>query len=214
MARSGSLSALSVRAFSALVFASISTADRSAEAAPITAPLEVTRDVLERARGIVAGDRTHDEKLAALGELLRKFLDTDTMGRTALGEHWSRFDAGQRKEFLALFRDLFQRTYVQRLLLFERPDFAYVGEDVFDGGRKAVVHTKIVTPKDEFAVTYRLRRSGRRWMVVDIQVEDLSLTANFRRQLGRLLERSTVENILDRMRRKRVGAAGEDGGAP
>ena len=106
----------------------------------------------------------------------------------------------------ALFRELFQRTYVQKLLLFERPDFGYVGEE--RTGATARVDTKIVTPRDEFAVTYQMRPDADRWLATDIKIEDLSLTMNFRRQLDRLLSKSSPDEVLGRMRRK-YGAGGQ-----
>jgi phospholipid transport system substrate-binding protein len=177
-------------------------------AARAATPLEYTRATLERTRTIVASDRTHNQKLAALSELLQTFLDTDTMGRDALDKHWSQFSAGQQKEFLTLFRELFQRTYVQKLLLFDKPDFGYVGETV--SGGKAQVDTKIITPRDEFAVTYQLRQDGDRWLATDIKIEDMSLTTNFRRQLDRLLTKSSPEDVLGRMRKK-YGPSGAGG---
>lgn len=172
-------------------------------------PLDYTRSTLEQARAIVDSDRTHNDKLAALSALLKSFLDTDSMGQAALDKHWPQFSPAQQKEFLTLFRELFQRTYVQKLLLFEKPDFGYVGEERLDGG-KAQVDTKIITPRDEFAVTYQLRPQGARWLATDIKIEDLSLTANFRRQLDRLLTNSSVEDVLNRMRKK-YGPGGRGG---
>jgi ABC-type transporter MlaC component len=65
------------------------------------------------------------------------------MGREALGSHWSSFTPEQQKEFLGLFRELLQRTYVQELLLFENPNFVYAGEQLTSAG--PVVDTKIVS---------------------------------------------------------------------
>lgn len=169
-------------------------------------PLEYTRTTLERARAIVDSAHTHNEKLAELSALLKNFLDTDAMGQAALDKRWTTFTPAQQKEFLSLFRELFQRTYTQKLLLFERPDFAYVGEERLDG--TARVDTKIVTPRDEFAVTYQMRPDGDRWLATDITIEDLSLTMNFRRQLDRLLSKSSAEEVLGRMRRK-YGSGGQ-----
>ena len=169
-------------------------------------PLEYTRSTLERARTIVDSTHTHNEKLTELSALLKNFLDTDAMGRDALGPRWSSFSSAQQKEFLSLFRELFQRTYVQKLLLFEKPDFAYVGEERGEGSAR--VDTKIVTPRDEFAVTYQMRPDGDRWLATDIKIEDLSLTMNFRRQLDRLLSKSSPDEVLGRMRRK-YGAGGQ-----
>jgi len=163
-------------------------------------PLESTRSTLEQARAIVASDRTHNDKLAELNALFRTFLDTDAMGRAAVGRHWSRFTPPQQREFLALFRELLQRTYVQKLLLFERPDFRYVGEHRHD--EQARVETKIITPRDEFAVIYDLRAAGDRWLATEIRVEDVSLTTNLGSQLDRLLSRASVEDVLDQLRRK------------
>jgi phospholipid transport system substrate-binding protein len=167
-------------------------------------PLEYTRATLEQASAIVGGDQTHNDKLAALSVVFSKFLDTDTMGRTALGRHWSSFTPQQQKEFLPLFRKLFQRTYVQELLLFDKPNFVYVGETRLDG--EASVTTKIVTPRDEFTVVYQLRPEGERWLVTRITVEDVSLTANLGSQLDDLLSRESVEDVLNLMQRKYGGA--------
>ena len=169
--------------------------------------LAFTRQTLEQTRVIIDSDKSHNDKLAALHELLRDFLDTDAMGKAALADHWKQFNAAQQKEFLGLFRELFQRTYVQKLLLFDRPDFEYGGEA--EEGDHTRVDTSIVTPRDEFAVTYKLRAHAGHWLAFDIQIEDLSLTNNFRRQLDNLLAKSSVENVLDRMRRKYGDADGD-----
>ena len=163
-------------------------------------PLEYTRVTLEQARTIVSSDQNHNDKLAALSVLFTKFLDTDAMGRAALGKHWSSFTPQQQKEFLVLFRRLFQRTYVQELLLFDKPRFAYVGETRLDG--EAIVNTKIITPRDEFSVVYQLRPEGELWQVTGITVEDVSLTANLGSQLNDLLSRDSVEDVLNLMQKK------------
>lgn len=163
-------------------------------------PLDYTRTTLEQARVIVNGDQSHNAKLTALSGLFNQFMDTDTMGREALGKHWASFTPPQQAEFLVLFRKLFQRTYVQELLLFDKPNFVYVGQTRQDG--QASVDTKIVTPRDEFNVVYQLRPEGERWLVTRIIVEDVSLTANLGSQLNDLLSRDSVEDVLNLMQRK------------
>jgi len=198
-----------VRGLAAIVVSGIAAASLGlAGAATGVTPMEQTRKTLEQTRVIVDSPASHNQKLSDLSALLKTFLDTDAMGKAALDKHWAKFTPAQQKEFLSLFRELFQRTYVQKLLLFERPDFAYVKEEV--DGSTARVDTKILTPRDDFAVLYRMRADGNRWLVTDIKIEDLSLTDNFRRQLDRLLAKSSVEEVLDRMRRK-YGVDGKSG---
>jgi phospholipid transport system substrate-binding protein len=113
-----------------LVICSLLTASASSANPQTTgtvSPLDYTRSILEQASAIVAGNQTHEQKVAALSVVFARFLDTDTMGREALGRHWSSFTPAQQKEFMPLFRELIEDVYVQDLLLFQRAYFVYVG---------------------------------------------------------------------------------------
>jgi phospholipid transport system substrate-binding protein len=162
-------------------------------------PLDYTRATLAQATAIVTSNQTHDEKLAALSDLFRNFLDTDTMGRQALGAHWASFTPSQQKEFLVLFRELMERTYVAKLLLFDNPKFVFVSTSA--RGIEARVDTQIVTPNDQFDVVYWLRPDGNSWKATGIEVEGVNLTGNLGNQLNRLLSRMSVPELLDLMER-------------
>jgi phospholipid transport system substrate-binding protein len=163
-------------------------------------PLDYTRSILEQARTIVAGNQPHEQKVAALSVVFARFLDTATMGREALGQHWSSFTPAQQKEFLPLFRELIEDVYVQDLLLFQSPNFVYVGQKFTGSG--AVVDTKIVTTKDKFDVSYTMVPVAGKWMATTITVEGISLVANYSNQFNRVLERMTPDDLIALMRRK------------
>jgi len=163
-------------------------------------PLDRTRTILEQARAIVAGNQTHEEKVAALSTVFGGFLDTDAMGREALGQHWSSFTPAQQQEFLPLFRELIEDVYVQHLLLFQNPDFVYAGQKLT--GNSALVDTKIITPKDKFDVSYTLVPVAGKWMATTITVEGISLVANYSNQFNRVLGRMTPDDLIALMRRK------------
>jgi phospholipid transport system substrate-binding protein len=163
-------------------------------------PLDYTRSILGKASTIVAGNQTHEQKVAALSVVFDRFLDIEIMARDALGQHWSSFTPAQQKEFVPLFRELVDGAYVQDLLLFQNPEFVYVGQKFTSSG--AVVDTKIVTPKDKFDVSYTLVPVADRWMATTITVEGISLVSNYGNQFNRVLERTTPDGLIDLMRRK------------
>jgi phospholipid transport system substrate-binding protein len=166
-------------------------------------PLETTRKILQSSNRIVTGEGTREQKLESLKGLLRDFLDTDALGRQSMGKHLDGKTAEQQRRFFDLFRDLFVRTYVQRLLLFDAPDFAYGDEKVT--GDRAEIETEIVTPNDRFAVDYALQRTGTGWQATDILIEDVSLAANFRSQFDQALAKSSFDGLLDKLDRKLHG---------
>ena len=171
-------------------------------------PLAVTRSVLERSNAIVRDKGDRKQKLLALDALLNDFLDTEALARLAAGKHLDGRSPEETAEFLRLFRELFVRTYVQRLLLFDAPDFAYSEERVT--GDTATVGTQIVTPHDRFAVDYHLRRTPGGWRATDILVEQVSLAQNFRAQFDAALAKDSFQDLLERLRKK-VGGPAEAG---
>ena len=173
---------------------------------PTDGPLAVTRGVLERSNAIVRGKDDRKQKLLALRDLLRDFLDTDALARLAAGKHLEGRSPEEMAEFLRLFHELFIRTYVQRLLLFDAPDFAYGEEKVT--GDDATVGTEIITPRDRFAVAYTLRRTPSGWRATDILVEQVSLAQNFRAQFDTALAKDSFQGLLERLRKK-VGGPDE-----
>lgn len=166
-------------------------------------PMDLTKQVLARSHDIVTGPGTHRQKVETLNGMLRGFLDTDAMGRSAMGKRLDGRSEEQVKSFLAVFQELFLRTYVQRLLLFEVPDFGYKQERIT--GDAAVVETEIITPKDRFAVDYKMKRAANGWRANDILVEGASLGDNFRSQFDAALAKESFDSLMERLRKKVSG---------
>jgi len=171
-----------------------------APAASDDGPMARTRTVLEQSSVIVKGPGDRKQKLTALSDLLRDYLDTEALARLAAGKHLEGRTDAEVKEFLSLFHEFFVRTYTQRLLLFDAPDFAYGAETV--SGDTARVATEVVTSGDRFAVDYKLRKAPSGWRAVDIDVEGVSLAGNFRSQFDTAVAKDSFQGLLDRLRAK------------
>ena len=182
-----------------LLAATLTVAGLQASAAA-EGPMAVTRSVLERSNTIVRGSGDRKQKLAALSDLLNNFLDTEALAKLAAGSHLEGRSQAETAEFYRLFHDFFVRTYVQRLLLFDAPDFAYGTETIT--GDQAHVGTTVITPGDRFAVDYTLRRVGAGWRATDIVVEGVSLARNFRAQFDAAVAKDSFQGLLDRLRAK------------
>jgi phospholipid transport system substrate-binding protein len=172
-------------------------------AADSQTPMALTRDVMGRSNAIVKGEGDRKQKLAALSDLLRGFLDTDALARLAAGKNLDGRSPEETKEFLTLFHEFFVRTYVQRLLLFDAPDFTFGEEKV--NGDQAQVATQVITPGDRFAVDYTLHHNADGWRVTDIVVEGVSLAKNFRSQFDAAVAKDSFQGLLDRLRAKVSG---------
>jgi phospholipid transport system substrate-binding protein len=163
-------------------------------------PIDFVKATLTRAKTVVTGEGTHNEKLDALRDLAGDLLDTKTMAVRAIGDALEEQTPEKQEEFISLFEHLIVRAYLQKLLFFRNPDFEYVKEELTD--RIGKVYTKILTTKDEFLVDYPMRHENGRWVATDVIVERASLTRNYHNQFTKLLERQSFEDLLNRMRGK------------
>lgn len=164
------------------------------------APVETVRSVLDQASAIIADDRPRNDRIHALHGVARELLDTRTMGRRVLGRRLTKETPEVQERFHVLFDELIVRAWLQRLLLFEEPRFEYGGQITQRG--QPVVHTKIRTEVDAYAIDYEMRLTGETWMATDIRVEGISLLRNYRSQFKNLLEHQSFEEVLARMERK------------
>ncbi|HET7876719.1 MAG TPA: ABC transporter substrate-binding protein [Methylomirabilota bacterium] len=145
------------------------------------------------------------ERRAAIREAAGNIFDFDETARRALGRHWQRLSEQDRAEFVPLFTDLLERSYISKIEQYSGERISYVGESVDPGGELATVKTIFTTKKgQDVPIEYHLRRQGDRWLVYDVFVEGISLVANYRTQFDKIIQTSSYQELVRRMR---AGAA-------
>jgi len=141
------------------------------------------------------------ERREAVRKVAVEIFDVAETARRALGPHWqSRTDA-ERTEFIQMFADLLERTYIAKIDLYGGEQVRYVAESI-DGDR-AIVRAKIITKKGtEVPIDARMLHRAGRWLIYDIAVENISLINNYRVQFDRIIRTSSYEELVRRLRKR------------
>ena len=174
------------------------------------APLDAVQSVVASVIAIVGRpDLQGTANLVARRALLRAvaddFFDFPEMAQRSLGYHRATPSERERAEFVSLFRDLLERSYMTTIENYTGETIVYLGETI--EGDYATVRSKIVTRKRaEISVDYRLYRSIGRWVAVDVALEHVSLVANYRQQFDRVIRTTSFATLLARMREGEVAA--------
>ena len=174
------------------------------------APLDAVQSTVASVIAIVGRpDLQGSANLVARRALLRAvtddFFDFPEMAQRALGYHRATPSERERAEFVALFRDLLERSYMTTIENYSGEPIVYLSETI--EGDYATVHSKIVTRKRvEIDVDYRLYRTPGRWVAVDVVLENVSLVANYRQQFDRVIRTTSFGTLLARMRGGEVAA--------
>ena len=147
------------------------------------------------------GPAKQAERQERLGKVSEQAFDWKEMAQRALAVHWRERTPQQQQEFVQLFRDLVERTYMQRIesAIQEKQDIQYLGEQV--DGTRAVVKTSVVTKRNQqVPIDYRLRKADGGWKIYDVLVENISLVNNYRTQFNSIISSSSYNALVEKMR--------------
>ncbi len=146
-------------------------------------------------------DGRQKERRHAVRKIADEIFDFSETAKRSLGRHWAQRTPSERQEFVQLFSDLLERSYLSKIELYGGEKVAYLGDTV--EGEQATVKTKIVTKQGtEIPVDYRMMRVGPRWMVYDVYIEGVSLIGNYRTQFNKIIQTSSYADLLKKMRTK------------
>ncbi len=141
------------------------------------------------------------ERQVAIRTVAGDTFDFTEIAKRSLARHWQGRTAREREEFVRLFADLLERSYISKIELYGGEKIRYEREHV--DGDFAAVSTKIMTKQgQEVPVDYRMLRRGGRWLVYDVVVEGVSLVSNYRTQFNKIIQTSSYGELVRKMKTK------------
>jgi phospholipid transport system substrate-binding protein len=165
---------------------------------------EQLRARIDRVVGILedADLRARPEaRRAALRTAAADMFDFTEITRRALGRHWQTATPIEREELVPAFTALLERAYLGRIEQYSGERIVMAGETV--DGELATVRTRLIGKGGvETPVDYRLYRAGHRWLAYDVAVEGVSLVANYRAQFNKIIQTSSTQGLVQRLRAK------------
>jgi phospholipid transport system substrate-binding protein len=172
-------------------------------------PLEVVKasvsQVLVAVRSASVAGRRTGERRAEIRRVADGLFDFNEMARLTLARHWAGQVRRGQEEFVRLFRELLERSYLSTIENYAGERIVFQGESI--SGGYAQVRSRITTERRmEISIDYRLLRRDDRWKVYDVVLDGVSLVANYRSQFNSIMRTSSFEDLLTRLRNKEIQA--------
>lgn len=170
-----------------------------------TTPTVAVKETIDKVLAVLA-DRTlknpanQTERRVKLEEIIGGRFDYEEMAKRTLPTQWKSLSTDQQKQFVTLFQQFLTSSYVGNVE-------GYSGEQIEYGkerqkGTFAEVQTKVVSPKVQIPLDYRLINKAGEWRVYDVIIDGVSLMKNYRGQFSRIIDSSSFEALLDKLRNK------------
>ena len=193
-----------VLAISLVLSAGVARDAFAREAAPAGPATEQLRARVERVVAILEDPQLKAKPAArrtALRGAATEIFDFTEITRRSLGRHWQAASPSEREDLVALMTALLERSYLSRIEQYSGERIVFAGETA--EADLATVRTRLLSKGGvETPVDYRLYKVGDRWMVYDVTVEGVSLVANYRAQFNKIIQTSSAQGLVERLRAK------------
>ncbi len=190
-------------------------------AAPLTAwatPTDDVKGTIDRVLKIVQDPTLKPqaktkERRAEIRRTVGERFNFGEMARRSLATHWRDRTAQEQQEFVGLFTDLLEKSYVDKIENFSDEKIVYLAEQI--EGDSATVKSKVVTKKSgDIPIDYRLLQRDGKWEVYDIIIEGVSLINNYRIQFNKIIRTKSYPELVRLMKVKLEGQTVEDLAVP
>ncbi len=197
------------RALVALAIALALLVPRDAAAGP---PTDQLRQSVEQVLKIVTDPELKKapktgERRRAIRTVANAIFDFKEISQRSLGRHWQGHTQAEHDEFARLFGDLLENAYVSKIESYSGEKIQFTGDTI--DGDQAVVKTKIVTKQGtEVPVDYRMLLNDGRWRAYDVNIEGISLVANYRTQFNAIIQRTGYPDLVAKLKAKQSDRPG------
>ena len=170
------------------------------------APTDQVRQSVDKVLDILKNKKlkkpaNEKKRKAEIRKVVSERFDFADMAKRSLGIYWRQRTPEERKEFVPLYTDLLERTYIKKIEGYTDEKITYTGEKINDG--YAVVDTKVITSKNtEIPIQYRMLNENGQWMVYDVSIEGVSLINNYRNQFSSIIHQKSYDELVKKLKAK------------
>lgn len=175
---------------------------------PTESPTEAVRSTLTKVFRILEDETLKDPaklipRRHMLEEVIASHFDYTEMSKRALAANWVPLTAGERTEFVELFKSFLSDRYAEKIEGYSGQQVFYLSERI--EGNYAEVRTELRSSKVAVPMDYRLHMRDGTWHAYDLVVDGVSLVKNYRSQFEKIIRSSSYQELVRRLRERTVG---------
>lgn len=176
-------------------------------------PTAMVKAVIDQTTAVVRDTQTPTaERNKKLREIAEANFDFADMARTTLGYHWRQLTPQQQAQFVPLFTSFMENVYLSKMRDYSvqkirqnvnTSNVSFTGQQ-YNGAGYAEVHSSVLL-KDQpppIKVDYLLKRAGADWKIYDLEIDAISVMANYRNQFNRVLNNDGYPALVSMLQKK------------
>jgi phospholipid transport system substrate-binding protein len=178
-----------------------------------TSPMQTVHESVDTILTLLRDNTLEKEdRRARIRANVKARFDFEAMSQRTLATNWKKATEQERQQFIDLFSQLIENTYIGKIEAYTNEKVEYPGEKV--KGNKAIVETLIIAASADIPVDYRLYKKDDAWLVYDVIIEGVSLVSNYRSSYQEIVMKEGFGGLLAKMQEKVDELQNEPAAAP
>lgn len=144
----------------------------------------------------MAGKRAH-----MIRETVDSVFDWTAFSQRALGRHWRKLTKSEKEEFIPLFGQLIERTYMDKTRQYSNQQMNFISEETDE--KYGVVDAEVILKNEaNIPIQFRVVKKNETWFIYDVYVKEISLVNNYRTQFNDIMTKSGYDELVSRLKTK------------
>lgn len=181
-----------------------------AQAAPEALVRSTTDDVVRIVKQDPELKSGKSAKVDALVEAkVLPHFDFEQMTKMAMARNWNKAAPEQQKQLVDQFRSLLVHTYAASISSVADYQINVKPVRMAEGDTDVLVSTEVTRPGvAPITIDYRMEKTGGKWLVYDVLIDNASLVTTYRSQFNSEVRRSGIDGLIQALqkRNKQLGS--------
>jgi phospholipid transport system substrate-binding protein len=140
------------------------------------------------------GDEHRTPRREKIMTVISHGFDFREMSKRVLGKTWQEIDAAEQDRFTKLMTSLLENVYIGKLEGYSGQTLEYIQETVKED--RGQVSVMLDNAGVKIPIHYIMRKTEKRWMVYDINIEGVSLVRNYQEQFKSILRKDQYAGLV------------------
>lgn len=156
---------------------------------------------------VLTPDISKELKTERFEKYILEAVDTQAIAKAVLAQYWRTATPKERDDFIDAFKEMAVKMTAEKFNMYNGQEVKFFSERPAQGKNQVFVDSSVTNDSKPIQVVWRVREKDGEYKIVDLVVEGVSMTLNYRNEYTSFLQNHTISDLIDELKDQAKNAA-------
>ena len=151
-------------------------------------------------KDVLTADVSKEEKTKRFEDYMLNAVDTQAIAKAVLAQYWRTASPKERDDFIEAFKDMAIKMTAERFNMYNGQEVQFFSERPAQGKNQVFVDSTVTQDSKPIQVVWRVREKDGEYRIIDIIVEGVSITLNYRNEYTSYLQNHSIQDLIEELK--------------